>query len=193
MTGTTTSPARSTVAADVALVAVFAAFIAVCAQFALPFSVNGVEFSLQPFAVLLTGAVLGARRGFLAVVLYLVLGAAGLPVFLHGGAGAGQFVGATGGYLLTFPIVALLIGFAAERFRGARRPVAMAVGGAVGIVVNWLAGAVSVSLFYATPYTGTVKTLAVFLPADLIKLGLAVVVATAVHRAFPRLLGRRRA
>lgn len=192
MTGTTTSPARSNIATDVALVAVFAAFIAVCAQFTLPFSVNGVEFSLQPFAVLLTGAVLGARRGFLAVVLYLVLGTAGLPVFLHGGSGAGQFVGATGGYLLTFPIVALLVGFATERFRGVGRPIAMALGGAIGIVINWLAGAVSVSLFYSTPYTGTLKTLAAFLPADFVKLALAVVVAAAVHRAFPQLLGRRR-
>lgn len=191
MTGTTTSPARTNVATDVALVAVFAAFIAVCAQFTLPFSVNGVEFSLQPFAVLLTGAVLGARRGFLAVVLYLVLGAAGLPVFLHGGSGAGQFVGATGGYLLTFPIVALAIGLAADRFRGATRPVAMTVGGALGIVLNWLAGALSVSLFYSTPYAGTAKTLAAFLPADLIKLVVAVGVASAVHRAFPQLLGRR--
>src|SRR5690606_1810038 len=76
MTGTT-SPARSNVATDVAMIAVVAAFIAVCAQFALPFSVNGVEFSLQVFAVLLCGAILGARRGLLAVVLYLVIGAAG--------------------------------------------------------------------------------------------------------------------
>ena len=191
MTGTTTSPARSNVATDVALVAVFAAFIAVCAQFALPFSVNGVEFSLQPFAVLLTGAVLGARRGFLAVALYLVLGAAGLPVFQHGGSGVGQFVGATGGYLLTFPVVALLICLAADRFRGTTRPVAMVVAGAVGILLNWLAGALSVSLFYSTPYAGTAKTLAAFLPADFVKLALAVIVASAVHRAFPQLLRRR--
>lgn len=190
MTSTSTSPARSNVATDVALIAVFAAFIAVCAQFALPFSVNGVEFSLQPFAVLLTGAVLGSRRGFLSVVLYLVLGAAGLPVFQHGGSGVGQFVGATGGYLLTFPIVALLIGLAAERFSGSRRLPAMAVGGLLGIVVNWMAGAVSVSLFYSTPYVGTLKTLAAFLPADVVKLVIAVLVATAVHRAFPQLLRR---
>jgi len=190
MTGTTRSQARSNVATDVALIAVFAAFIAVCAQFALPFSVNGVEFSLQPFAVLLTGAVLGARRGFLSVVLYLVLGAAGLPVFLHGGSGVGQFVGATGGYLLTFPLVAFLTGLAAERFSGPRRLPAIIVGGLLGIAVNWLAGAVSVSLFYSTPYIGTVKTLAAFLPADVIKLAIAAVVATAVHRAFPQLLGR---
>lgn len=190
MTSTSTSQARSNVATDVALIAVFAAFIAVCAQFALPFSVNGVEFSLQPFAVLLTGAVLGSRRGFLSVVLYLVLGAAGLPVFQHGGSGVGQFVGATGGYLLTFPIVALLIGLAAERFSGTRRVPAMIVGGLLGIVVNWMAGAVSVSLFYSTPYVGTLKTLAAFLPADVVKLVIAVVVATAVHRAFPQLLRR---
>lgn len=186
----TSSPARSNVATDVAMIAVFAAFIAVCAQFALPFSVNGVEFSLQVFAVLLCGAVLGARRGFLAVLLYLVIGAAGLPVFAQGGSGVGQFVGATGGYLLTFPLVALLVGLAAERFAGRTRVVAIVGAGLLGIVGNWMAGAVSVSLFYSTPYVGTLKSLAAFLPADIVKLVLATVVATAVHRAFPQLLGR---
>jgi len=193
MTASATSPARSNVATDVALIAVLAAFIAVCAQFALPIVVNGVDFSLQPLAVLLTGALLGARRGFLAVLLYLVLGAAGLPVFQHGGSGVGVFVGATGGYLVTFPIVALLAGLAAERFSGPRRPIAIGVGGAVGILLNWAAGALSVSLFYDTPYLGTLKSLAAFLPADFVKLAIAAVVAASVHRAFPQLLGRTRA
>jgi len=191
MTGTTTRPGRSHVATDVALVAIFAAFIAVCAQFTLPFSVNGVEFSLQPFAVLLSGAVLGARRGFLAVVLYLALGAAGLPVFAQGGSGAGQFVGTTGGYLLTFPLVALAAGLAAQWFRGPRRPAAIVVGGAIGLVLNWLAGALSVSLVANLPYSTAAKALAAFLPADFVKLAIAAAVATAVHRAFPQLLGRR--
>ncbi|MBC9227123.1 biotin transporter BioY [Aeromicrobium sp. 636] len=192
MTGTTTRPGRSHVATDVALVATFAAFIAVCAQFTLPFSVNGlVEFSLQPLAVLLCGAVLGARRGFLAVVLYLALGAAGLPVFAQGGSGAGQFVGATGGYLLTFPLVALATGLAAQWFRGPRRPLAIVVGGAIGLVLNWLAGALSFSLVLDLPYSTAAKSLAVFLPADFVKLAIVAVVATAVHRAFPQLLGRR--
>lgn len=190
MTDTTTAR-RDNVATDVALIAVLAGFVAVCAQFSLPFSVNGVAFSLQPFAILLTGAVLGARRGFLAIVLYLVVGAAGLPVFQHGGSGVAQFVGATGGYLLTFPLMALFVGLAVSSTRGRVRPIALLLAGTVGIVVNWFAGAVGVSAFYNLPYWGTVSSLGAFVPADLIKLVIATAVALAVHRAFPQLLGRR--
>jgi biotin transport system substrate-specific component len=85
---------------DLALVALFAALTAVCAQIALTLPlVTGVPFTLQVFAVLASGAILGARRGFLSQVVYLLLGAVGLPVFarMHGGLGA--LAGPTGGYL----------------------------------------------------------------------------------------------
>ncbi|HPU13609.1 MAG TPA: biotin transporter BioY [Aeromicrobium sp.] len=191
-TKTETKPANSGnhVGTDIALISVFAAFVAVCAQFSLPFSVNGVEFSLQPFAVFLAGAVLGARRGFLAIVLYLVVGAAGLPVFLHGTGGIAAFTGATAGYLITFPIVALLVGLAVERTSGWARPVALFLAGLLGIGINLLAGALSVSLVLDTAYWPTVKSLAVFVPADILKLGLAGAIALVVHRAFPQLLGK---
>src|SRR5205807_6504266 len=73
---------------DMTLVALFAALTAVCAQVSLtlPF-VTSVPFTLQVFAVLAAGAILGARRAFLSQVVYILLGGAGLPVFarLHGG------------------------------------------------------------------------------------------------------------
>lgn len=185
-----TTTTRSTLGTDIALIATFAAFLAVCAQFALPFGINGVPFSLQPLAVLLTGAVLGARRGFAAVGLYLIVGAAGLPVFANGTAGLAPFSGPTVGYLISFPIAAAVIGAAAEFSPVRLRAVGLVLGGLIAVAITWVVGAAGISIVLDTPYWGTFKSTAVYLPGDAAKLAIAVVVALAVHRAFPALLRR---
>lgn len=182
---------RRHVGTDIALIAGFAAFLAVCAQFALPFGVNGVPFSLQPLAVLLTGAVLGSRRGALAVLLYLAIGAIGFPVFANGTGGLGPFSGPTVGYLISFPIAAFIIGFAVERAGVRQRPAAILVGGLLAVATTWLIGAAGVAAVVGTAYGPTLKATAVYLPGDLLKLAVAGVIAVAVHRAFPLLLDRR--
>lgn len=74
-----------------------------------------VPITLQPFAVFLIGAALGARRAALAMLAYLVEGAAGLPFFAGGAGGVAHLLGPSGGYLLGFVPAALVIGFLAER------------------------------------------------------------------------------
>jgi biotin transport system substrate-specific component len=88
---------------------------ALAAQAAVPVPWSPVPITGQTFAVLLSGALLGARRGSLAQCLYLAAGAAGLPVFAAGGSGPVTFLGPTGGYLLAFPLAAALTGTLAER------------------------------------------------------------------------------
>ena len=113
--------ARSSAATDVALVATFAAFIAVCAILpAIPVPGSAVPITLQTFGVMLAGLVLGARRGALAALLYLAVGAAGLPVFSGGAGGIGVFAGLSAGYLLAFPLAAALAGYLATRAGGLR-------------------------------------------------------------------------
>lgn len=180
---------------DLALISTFAAFIAVCAI--LP-AINGasasVPFTLQMFGIFLSGAVLGAKRGSLAVILYLAVGTAGLPIFTKGAAGPGAWTGATGGYLLAFPIAAFLVGLAAQ-YAARRSPTAFtgivsvaAVVATIGVVGTLgtlgMARALDVSLAeawgFATP----------FFVADITKGIVAAIVAAAVHRAFPQLLRR---
>lgn len=191
---TTRRPVATTT--DLALIATFAALIAVCAvSAALPFGVNGVPVTLQLFGIFLAGAVLGARRGFLAVVLYLVVGAAGLPIFAGGTSGLTPFSGPTGGYLIAFPFAALIVGLAVERAR--RRNVAVTAGvvlagGVVAEVVVWIVGATGIALYADTPWGTTTTSSFLYVPADLVKLAAAAVVAAAVHRAFPTLLSRAR-
>lgn len=101
-----------------ASVALAVALTAAAAQFTLPLPFTAVPFTLTPLVVMLTGAALGSRLGFLTQALYLVAGAVGLAVFAPSPLlppGALRLSGPTGGYLLAYPIAAFATGWLAER------------------------------------------------------------------------------
>jgi len=100
---------------DACLIAGFSLVIAVSAQVSIPLPFTPVPITLQTFAVVLTGALLGSRRGAAAIIVYLVEGIAGLPVFSLGRAGFSHLLGPTGGYLVGFVVAAWLVGFLVER------------------------------------------------------------------------------
>ena len=106
------------------------ALVAIAAQIAIPLPGTPVPMTLQPLAVLLVGGMLGPRLGAGSLVLYLTLGAAGLPVFTPFGApGLGRLLGPTGGYLLAYPIAAYAVGrLAADGRRWGRLTLAVLVG-----------------------------------------------------------------
>ncbi|WP_210438294.1 biotin transporter BioY [Nocardioides xinjiangensis] len=178
---------------DVALVAAFAALVAVCALLPAIKVAGPVPVTLQTFAVLLSGAVLGMRRGFLAVSLYVAAGAAGLPIFSGGAAGLAVLAGPTAGYLLGFPLAAALCGAIVERLP--RR----SLGSAVAI---FCASLVSSAVFIHTCGMAGLVVRAdltwsqawdvdkVFWLGDVLKNVAMSLVATAVHRAFPDMLAR---
>lgn len=103
------------VALDVSCVVGFTLLTAVMAQIRIQFPFTSVPLTGQTFAVLLSGAVLGSRRGFASQVMYIAAGASGLPVFAGGAFSAAYLAGPTGGYLLCFPLAAYLIGWLVER------------------------------------------------------------------------------
>lgn len=100
---------------DLGLVALGSLVVALSAQAELRLPFTPVPVTLQPFAVLLVGAALGARRGMLALLAYLGEGALGLPVFAGGAAGVAKILGPSGGYLVGFVPAAFVTGFLAER------------------------------------------------------------------------------
>jgi biotin transport system substrate-specific component len=141
--------------------------------------------------VMLAGAVLGARRGFLAVLLLLVLVAVGLPLLAGGRGGLGVFATPSVGFLVGWPIAAFVIGWLSERggstYRLAWGVVANIFG---GIVVLYALGIVGIAAVTGVSVqTATVSTW-VFLPGDLVKAVLAALVARGVHAAYPGLLSR---
>ncbi|GIG28799.1 biotin transporter BioY [Cellulomonas marina] len=186
---------RRTLAQDLALVAVLAAFVVVCTVVpAIPTPFD-VPVTLQTFAVVLAGFVLGSRRGALAVLLYLALGLAGLPVFAQGASGLGALAGPSVGYLVTFPLLAAVAGLG-------RRAALRRLGAVPGLVLAGLAGTLLVNHpagiagLHARLGLGWREAAALdltFLPGDVAKVVLAAVVAAAVLRAFPDLLPARRA
>jgi biotin transport system substrate-specific component len=104
---------------DVARIAAANVLMVLCAWIALPLPWTPVPITGQTFGVMLVGVLLGSRRGALALALYLLEGAAGLPVFQPFGLpGAARFFGPTAGYLLAYPAAAFAIGWLAERAAG---------------------------------------------------------------------------
>jgi biotin transport system substrate-specific component len=187
--------ARSAVT-DVALIATLAAFIAVCAvlpSITLPGMV--VPITLQTFGVMLAGVLLGARRGALAVLLYIAVGLAGLPVFSQGTGGLAMLGKPSLGYLLAFPLAAALAGFLVTRARNLpARTLPFAVFGAAmagSLIFTHPIGIAVMGARLGMSAQEAIATGAVFLPGDAIKNVLVAVVASAVFRAFPDMLARR--
>src|SRR5258706_11072977 len=103
-------------ATQVAMVVSASLFVAVCAQVSVPLPFTPVPLTLSNLGVLVVGLTLGSRRGFAALVLYLMEGASGLPVFSHPGLGGiAQLLGPTAGYLWAYPLVAFTAGWILER------------------------------------------------------------------------------
>lgn len=150
-------PERSLLA-DAALAVGFALFTALMAQIVIPLPFTPVPITGQTFAVLLTGALLGSRLGVASMVLYVALGAVGLPFFAGGAHGLQVVLGATGGYLLGFIAADLVVGRLAERRWDRRLPRSL---------YTMLAGE---GLIYAFGLFGL--GLALHWPSNLLQLGL---------------------
>lgn len=158
---------------------------ALAARIEIPVPWSPVPITGQTFAVLLSGAVLGARRGALAQLLYLAQGAAGLPVFAGGGAGLATFMGPTAGYLVGFPIGAAVTGALAERGWD-RRFVTMLPAMLLGSLPIFALGLAWLSRFVPADRV-LAAGLIPFIPGDVIKATLAALAFPAAWRlARPR-------
>jgi biotin transport system substrate-specific component len=146
MAKTTTFPLNgsrtllSETAQQIALIVGGSLFVALCARITIPLPFTPVPLTVQNFGVLLVGLLLGSRRGFAALALYLAEGAIGLPVFNPSGPGgiAQLFHGATAGFLLSYPLVAWVAGRVMEH--GRKSFARAAVGGLLGEVVLFTCG-----------------------------------------------------
>jgi biotin transport system substrate-specific component len=171
----------------VVAVGLAAALVAVSAQVAVPVPFSPVPMTLQPLAVIVIGALLGPAAGAAALVLYLLLGASGLPVF-SGGGGAARLIGPTGGYLLAFPVAAAVVGAIARVDRRGRAPlVRLLVALATGVAVIHAGGVAHLALVGGDPALAFRVGFVPFFTGDLIKIGLA---AGIVLLAGPRLRSR---
>lgn len=179
------------VTTDLALIAVFAALIAACSLI----SIGGtVPITLQTLAVVLCGLVLGPWRGFLAALLYLVMGFANLPVFAGGTAGIAVLQGPSAGYLVSFPLVALVAGLIARWAvkQGLQLPFAWFILAAMvgSLAVNHPMGIARWAMLPGWNLQRVLTFALVFVPGDIAKNVAAAGIAIGVHKAFPTLLTR---
>lgn len=130
---------------DMVYIGVFTVIMAICSWITLPFGM--VSFTLQTFAVFLTVGVLGGKRGTMAVLVYLLLGVAGVPVYAGFGSGIGAILGQEGGYLIGFLFSALVM-WMVEKLLG-RKIWVLAAAMVLGLIVCYAFGTLWFMAVYA--------------------------------------------
>ena len=171
---------------DLAYIAIFAVLIAICSWISIPMT---VPFTLQTFGVFMAVGVLGGKRGSLAVLVYILLGAIGVPVFANFTGGIGILLNNTGGYIIGFFFSAIVM-WAMESLWG-KSPVVQILSMIVGLIVCYAMG----TAWFMVVYTktsgavglGTVLGWCVipFIIPDLVKIALAFVLSRRVRKLVP--------
>lgn len=160
------------------------ALLALAARIEIPLPFSPVPVTGQTFAVLLIGAALGARLGAVTVAAYVILGAAGLPLFSGGATGIARVVGPTGGYLAGFIVAAAVVGWLAERGWTRTVPLTLATM-LIGEAAIYLFGLVWLSRF-SLPVGVLDAGLLPFVVGDLYKVALAVALLPFITRQVAR-------
>jgi biotin transport system substrate-specific component len=156
-------------AASLAAVVGFAAFTALAAQISFRIPPIAVPFTGSTLAVLLTGGVLGSRRGAASMFLYVLAGAIGLPVYAEQSSGLDTFVGATAGYLVGFIVAAFVVGKFAER-RWDRKIAKSLVGFVLGSAIIYVFGVIGLMINLDMGLSGAISNGVVpFLVWDAVK------------------------
>ena len=171
---TKTAPKSAFTVKETCYAGLFAAVIAIMAQISIPMP-GGVPMTMQTFAVTLAAIVLGAKLSTVSTVIYLILGAAGFT------GGLAKFVGPTGGFLISFPLMAFVIGWGVEHRKAF--PGAFVVALVAGTVLNYVVGvAMFCALTQSTLAAGITACVLPFIPTAIIKAILASVVGFAVRK-----------
>ena len=159
------------------------AFVALCAHISIPLGFTPVPITLQPFAVLLLGLLLTPSDSFSALTVYLLEGAAGLPVFSpHGVGGLAHLFGPTGGYLLAAPFAACVAGLLYRAFQ--QRAWAAFAGAAIGDLILLATGALWLEVLTHTSFSALLSVSVVpFLASDAAKV-LAAAACALIFRSF---------
>jgi biotin transport system substrate-specific component len=166
--------------------ALFATLLSVISQFSFPIGV--VPHTLQVFAIVLSGLVMGPKYGPLSVVIWLLLGTFGVPVFSMGHSGLATFINPTGGFLVGFVVQAWICGYCRER----RLPWALLIA-VVSLIAAYIIGLAGFMASFAwllqkpmTLVQGVAVCVVPFIPFDLIKVAAAVVLGQKIYSALKK-------
>lgn len=172
---------------DIVYIALFAALTAALGLMPPIPTGFGINITAQSLGVMLAGGVLGAKRGGLAMVLFLALIAVGLPLLAGGRGGMPALAGPWSGYVLAWPLCSFLIGYILARFENANVWIIGAIIAFGGIVVMHAFGIIWYAWYSEIPLPVAFINNSVFIPGDLIKVAIAAVVTNGLRRAYPNL------
>ena len=182
---------------DLCMMAVFAAIISIVGQFSIPLP-GGVPMTLQTLIIALAGAVLGSKKGFWSTVIYILIGAIGVPVFAGWTGGIGAIMGMTGGFLVSFPLIALFTGLGDEigvrlsasagaRGRKVISCVSLLIGVLVGYVVNYAVGSVwFMAVAQANLTTALTACVIPFIPTSILKAVLVLILGPVLKHSLEK-------
>lgn len=171
---------------NIAYTALFAALIAALGLVPKITLAFGVPITAQSLGVMLCGTILGARRGGLAVLLFLLLVAIGLPLLSGGRGGLGLFVSASGGFLIGWPVSAFVTGLIVEKWRKGSLAMVAAVASVIGcILVMYAFGIVGMSIVLKKTLLESAALVTAFIPGDIIKAVIAGLLTSAIAKARP--------
>lgn len=157
---------------ELILCGIFASIIAILAQISIPLPFTTVPLTMQVFAIVLCGLLLGPKLAFISLIIYTLLGAIGLPVFAQMSGGISVIVGPTGGFILSFPILAFVTGYFSKKYDST---VLTTVGMLIGLLLNYLIGTLQFMLLMNVSFMqGLALCVIPFVALDLVKIGLAI-------------------
>lgn len=151
---------------DLCCIAIMTAITAVMAQISIPMPV-GVPLTMQTFAVTLAAIILGSRNGMISMIIYVLLGMAGVPVFANFGGGFHYLIGPTGGFLFSFPVMAWIIGWGTEHKKKKGMFSTMLI---LGTGLNFVVGALFFCFIMKSTFTTALTACVLpFLPLAILK------------------------
>ncbi|MGL6104991.1 biotin transporter BioY [Romboutsia sp.] len=158
----------------------FASITSILAQISIPLPFTTVPLTMQVFAVALCGLILGPKLGFISQVIYILIGAIGMPVFAQMSGGISSIIGRTGGFILSFPIVALVVGYFSKKYSSLPMIV---VGMILGLITSYTIGTLQFTLIMKVSFIeGLTLCVIPFVLVDLMKIGLATIIGVSVSK-----------
>ena len=164
------------------LTGIFAAIVTICSWITVPLPFTQVPINLAVLGVLLAGGCLGSKYGSLTILIYILLGAVGIPVFAGFGAGLGTLAGPTGGYIVGYILCAAIAGLGSRRKQPIRLALCMLLGVAAcyALCTLWYA-----HLMQTTIWAALALCVIPFIPCDALKIAAAVFLVTRLRRLLP--------
>lgn len=165
---------------EIILCGLFASITGILSQISIPIPFTTVPLTMQVFAVLICGMILGPKLGFISQIIYIIIGAIGIPVYSQMSAGIGIMLGPTGGFIISFPIVASLVGYFSKAYK---TKTMIVLGMLLAILISYIIGTLQFCAVTQLNFVeGLMACVIPFIGIDILKIVMAYGLGTKVNK-----------